>query len=136
MKETLDEGRRFQVQAIHLLKVYFILSGLLSVSSAMQVFEHWSKGNYIMTSFYGIMALFWLYVFMVVSLDLIKKDPISMKGTVRSTKNSRIWVTLQSGKVKSYIVPVKEVMHKLEAGKQIEIILTKRTKQLKEIKII
>jgi len=118
-----------------LLTTFFVISTLMMISSTFQFFSYLSSGKVIMQCFYGIGALFWTVITLVIAFDLLKGDHIKLKAVVKEKRNYRVRFLLESGKERVYFITNENVLQSLKPKTNVVIHLTKRTKQLKDIQI-
>ena len=118
-----------------MLAAYFAGSLLLAVASVLQWINYPSTDEAAMKYFFAIFGIFWAIMAFVFGMDLFKGDVIVMRAKVIEVKNKRVWFQWETGRKTSVSVGDPDTLKQLSPGKTAELILTKRTKQLKKIQL-
>lgn len=115
------------------LGAWFIFSALLGITAILQMVSGLDTGKGAMVWFFGGAALLWFVVMAAAGLDLFRGDHIIRTGTVVKVWGTRVWVVLDSGGEKQYVVTDPAELDKLAPAARVELVLAKRTRQLKAI---
>ena len=112
-----------------MLATYFAGSLLLSVSSVMLVIQYLPTDETMMKYFFGLLAVFWGILAAFFGLDLFKGDVILIQAWVLRIKNNRVWLQWETGRKSSVFLTDPALLKSLAPNKQVELMLSKRTKQ-------
>jgi len=118
-----------------MLATYFAGSLLLAVSSVMLMIQYLPTDETMMKYFFGLLGVFWAILAVFFGLDLFKEDDIIIPARVLGIKKNRVWLQWETGRKTSVFLTDLELLKRLTPDKQVELLLTKRTKQFKGLRL-
>ncbi|KRE35666.1 hypothetical protein [Paenibacillus sp. Soil522] len=84
--------------------------------------------------FWGFIGLTWLYISVLLSIDLLKKDHLVLGAIVKAVKGGRVTVTLESGKEARYFVMDQDLASKLVPRHHVEVVVLRRMKRVIDVR--
>ena len=118
-----------------MLTTYFAGSIMLAVASLVQWIHFLSTDETVLRYFFALLCLFWAIMAVFFGLDLFKGDYMVINAQVLEIKNNRVWLKWETGRKTSVVVTDQDLLKRLARHKQVELLLTRRTKQFKSIRL-
>ena len=117
------------------LTVFFVLAALQGCAATLAAALMVPDDMGAMFYFWAFIALIWLYVSVLLGLDLYKKDYLVLAATVKNVKGGRLTVLLDSGKEARFLVPDQTLAAKLVPRHRVEVVALRRMKRLIDVRL-
>lgn len=116
------------------MKTSLLLSAMVMAVAAGQVFGRWGDERYqVLTIVFGIVGIAAAVVLFMLTMDLIRKDFRTARGTVASRHRNQVWVKLDNGKHQSCVISADQKPEHFAAGEPVELMLGRRSKMVHRI---
>lgn len=116
------------------IRLMFFSSLGFIVTSALQVLLNIYYERYIIVIICGIILLFYSVFIVLIGMDLIKKDTSIMEVRISQVNNDILTIIKPNGKKRKFRV-IKPEIGKYSNGQELELTLTKRTRQIMGVEI-
>ncbi|MCQ4085540.1 hypothetical protein [Saccharibacillus sp. JS10] len=119
------------------IKSSLLISFMLLVLSAFQVISHLGNEKVsVLFIMFSIVGIFSLIIFLILIMDVSRKDFIAVEGQVVSRHRNQVWVKLQNGKHKSSVISANQNPESFTEGQPVKLKLGKRSKMVHRIEIL
>lgn len=109
------------------LKFQLIYSLLFILFSISQIAISWGRGSAIFVIIFSIMLIAFVGCAILISLDMILKDDLKIKGKIVYIDGSIISIIRADGKFRRVRIPTAEELKRYALDQEVELVIARRT---------
>jgi len=109
------------------LKFQLIYSLIFILLSLSQIVISWGRGSAVLVIFFSIMLIAFAGFAILISLDMILKDDLKIKGKIVYIDGSIISIIRADGKFRRVRIPTSEELERYALDQEVELVIARRT---------